>query len=261
MAMKVKEVAELVGISIRTLHHYDQIGLLTPMEITDSGYRLYSKENLETLQQILFFKELGFTLKEIKKMMNSPTFNRQEALILQRKMLIEKRNKFDKMLETIDKTIKHMEGEIQMTNEERFEGIKFEFNQFEEEARRLWGNQSVDRANAKLKGMSEDEQKDLSNRWDMIFNKLACLRDQSPESQEVQVTIKEWYDFLNKNFSKYSLDAFNGLGQLYICDERFTKNIDRYGEGLAKFMSEAMKVFTNNQKRGGSNENNDGGYY
>lgn len=256
MDMKVKEVAELVGVSIRTLHHYDQIGLLTPKEITDSGYRLYSEENLETLQQILFFKELGFNLKEIKKIINSSLFNRQEALILQRKMLIEKRKKVDKMIETIDKTIKHMAGEIQMTNEERFEGINVGFNQFEEEARRRWGNQSIDEINAKLKGMSKGEQNDLSDRWDMIFNKLACLRDQSPESKEVQATIKQWYDFLNENFSKYSLDAFYGLGQLYINDERFTKNIDQYGEGLAKLMSEAMEVFTNNQIRGGSNENN-----
>ncbi|WP_326716581.1 MerR family transcriptional regulator [Vagococcus jeotgali] len=256
MDMKIKEVAELVGVSIRTLHHYDQIGLLTPKEITDSGYRLYSEENLETLQQILFFKELGFNLKEIKKIINSSLFNRQEALILQRKMLIEKRKKVDKMIETIDKTIKHMAGEIQMTNEERFEGINVGFNQFEEEARRRWGNQSIDEINAKLKGMSKGEQNDLSDRWDMIFNKLACLRDQSPESKEVQATIKQWYDFLNENFSKYSLDAFYGLGQLYINDERFTKNIDQYGEGLAKLMSEAMEVFTNNQIRGGSNENN-----
>lgn len=151
MDMKVKEVAELVGVSIRTLHHYDQIGLLSPKEITDSGYRLYSEENLETLQQILFFKELGFTLKEIKKIINSPSFNRQEALILQRKMLIEKRNKVDKMIETIDKTIKHMAGEIQMTNEERFEGINVGFNQFEEEARLRWGNKSIDEIYTKLK--------------------------------------------------------------------------------------------------------------
>lgn len=256
MDMKVKEVAELVGASIRTLHHYDQIGLLTPKEITDSGYRLYSEENLETLQQILFFKELGFSLKEIKKIINSPSFNRQEALILQRKMLIEKRNKVDQMIETIDKTIKHLAGEIQMTNEERFEGINLGFNQFEEEARRRWGNQSIDEINTKLKEKSRDEQNDLSDRWDTIFNKLVSLRNQSPESQKVQSTIKEWYDFLNKNFSKYSLDAFYGLGQLYINDERFTKNIDQYGEGLAKLMSDAMGVFTYNQKRGGSNENN-----
>lgn len=256
MGMKVKEVAELVGISIRTLHHYDQIGLLTPKEITNSGYRLYSEENLETLQQILFFKEIGFTLMEIKKIINSPSFNRKEALVLQRKMLIEKRKKVDKMIETIDKTIKHMAGEIQMTNEVRFEGFNVEFNQFEEEARLRWGNQSIDEINAKIKKMSKDEQNDLSDRWDTIFNKLAYLRYQSPESQDVQAAIKEWYDFLNKNFSKYSLDAFYGLGQLYINDERFTKNIDRYGKGLAKFMSEAMDVFTSNKIRGDNNENN-----
>jgi DNA-binding transcriptional MerR regulator len=202
-----------------------------------------------------FFKELEFTLKVIKKIINSPSFNRQEALILQRKMLIEKRNKVDKMIETIDKTIKHMAGEIQMTNEERLEGINLGFNQFEEEARRRWGNQSIDEINAKLKEMSKDEQNDLSDRWDTIFNKLVSLLNQSPESQKVQSTIQEWYDFLNKNFSNYSLDAFYGLGQLYINDERFTKNIDQYGEGLAKLMSEAMEVFTN-KKRGGCNENN-----
>ncbi|OBR34444.1 Mercuric resistance operon regulatory protein [Bacillus velezensis] len=103
MGMKVKEVADLIGVSIRTLHHYDQIGLLTPQETTDSGYRLYSEENLEQLQQILFFKELDFSLKEIKEIINSPSFNRREALLLQKKMLIEKRNRVDKMIETIDR--------------------------------------------------------------------------------------------------------------------------------------------------------------
>ncbi|QHZ48574.1 MerR family transcriptional regulator [Bacillus sp. NSP9.1] len=248
MDMKVKEVAEMVGVSIRTLHHYDQIGLLTPKEITDSGYRLYSEENLEKLQQILFFKELDFSLKEIKRIINSPSFNRQEALILQRKMLIEKRNRVDKMIETIDKTIKHMMGEIQMTNEERFEGINFNHNQYEKEARKRWGDQPVNKINAKLERMTKDEHKGLSEKWDMIFNKLALLRDQSPKSKEVQVTIKEWYDFLNENFGKYSPDAIYGLGQLYINDERFTKNIDQYGHGLANFMSEAMKVYSDNQK-------------
>lgn len=136
--MKVKEVAELIGVSIRTLHHYDQIGLLTPKETTDSGYRLYSDENLEQLQQILFFKELDFSLKEIKEIINSPSFNRREALLLQKKMLIEKRNRVDKMIETIDKSIKHIKGEISMTNKERFEGIHFKHNLYEQEARNRW---------------------------------------------------------------------------------------------------------------------------
>ena len=105
MAMTVKEVADLVGISVRTLHYYHEIGLLAADEITDSGYRLYSDDNLDTLQQILFFRELGFTLKEIKKILSNPSFDRKEALILHRKMLLDKRNRLDEMLETIDKTI------------------------------------------------------------------------------------------------------------------------------------------------------------
>lgn len=249
--MKVKEVADLVGVSIRTLHHYDEIGLLTPKEITESGYRLYSEENIETLQQIIFFKELGFPLKEIKKILSNPSFNRYEAFILQRKMLVEKRNQVDQMIETIDKTIKHMMGEIEMTYEERFRGINFSHYPYQQEARERWGSHRVDKTNEKLESMSKDEQKSLSERWEQIFQTLALLRNQSPESKEVQTKIKEWYDFLNENFGEYSLKAFYGLGQLYIEDERFTHNINKYGQGLAKFMSEAMEIFA----KGGSNEN------
>lgn len=249
MKWKVKEVAELVGVSVRALHHYDEIGLLTPTETTESGYRLYSEENLETLQQILFFKELGFPLKEIKTMLNNPSYDRKEALVLQRKMLVEKRGRIDQMIETIDKTIKHMEGEIHMTNEERFKGIQFTSNPYEEEARKRWGNESVDEANKKLQSLTKDEQHELSEKWDTIFKKLASLRKQSPESEEAQAAIKEWYDLLNNNFGQYTLEAFRGLGQMYIQDERFTKNIDQYGEGLAAFMSEAMTVFANKQNK------------
>ncbi|UXR69082.1 MerR family transcriptional regulator [Staphylococcus sp. IVB6246] len=250
MTMKIKDVANLVGISIRTLHHYNKIGLLIPEEITDSGYRLYSEQNLETLQQILFFKELGFTLHEIKNILNNPSFDQHEALILQRKMLLEKRHNIDNMIETVDKTIEHLTGGIQMTNKERFNGFSTEYNQYEQEARRRWGDDAVNETNAKLESMSKDGQQDLSEKWDMIFNKLANLRDHSPESQKVQAAIKEWYHFLNKNFSHYSLEAFTGLGQLYIQDARFTDHIDQYGEGLSQFMSEAMAIFAKSQKSG-----------
>jgi DNA-binding transcriptional MerR regulator len=135
MAMTVKEVADLVGISVRTLHYYHEIGLLAPDEITDSGYRLYSDDNLDTLQQILFFRELGFTLKEIKKILSNPSFDRKEALILHRKMLLDKRNRLDEMLETIDKTIEHLEGGRNMTNEEKFRCFNFSTNPYEAESR------------------------------------------------------------------------------------------------------------------------------
>lgn len=246
MDMKVKDVAEMVGVSIRTLHHYDQIGLLTPNETTDSGYRLYSEEDLDKLQQILFFKELDFPLKEIKRIIHSSSFNKKETLILQRKMLIAKRNRINTMIETIDKTIKHIVGEIQMTHEERFVGINFSHKEYEKEARERWGNQSVNKVNTALEKMTKDEHKGLAEKWDSIFNKLSLLRDQSPKSIEVQLAIKDWYEFLNEHFGKYSTNAFYGLSQLYINDERFSKNIDQYGNGLTRFMSEAMKVFSEN---------------
>ena len=152
--MKVEEVANLVGISVRTLHHYDEIGLLIPEETTEAGYRVYSEKNLETLQQILFFKELGFPLKKIMEIIDSPSFDRLEALEMQHNMLLEKKGRLDKMVETIEKTIQHSKGEIQMSNQEKFEGFDFSYNPYEQEAREKWGDQAVDEANEKAKNMT-----------------------------------------------------------------------------------------------------------
>ncbi|WP_057913123.1 MerR family transcriptional regulator [Peribacillus muralis] len=245
MAMRVKELADLVGISVRTLHYYDEIGLLSPEEITDAGYRLYSNDNLEMLQQILFFRELGMPLKEIKQMISSSSFDKQEALKQHKKMLLEKRSQLDKLIKTVEKSIKHMKGEIQMTNKEKFEGFDFSQNPYEEEARKLWGDKAVDESNAKVAGLSKDAQKAVSE----IYTKLASIRTASPRSEEAQTAIKEWYDCLNNNFGTYSLDAFKGLGQMYVDDQRFTKNIDQYGDGLAAFMCEAMKHFADDNQK------------
>lgn len=240
--MKVKEVAGLVGISVRTLHHYDEIGLLKPEQTTESGYRIYSEKDLETLQQILFFKQLGFPLKKIKEIINSRSFDREEALRVQRKMLLEERSRLDNMIATIDKTIRHAKGEIEMSDKEKFEGIDFSHNPYEQEARERWGDEAIDESNAKIKQMSKDEQKRMGEEFDRIYRDLAAVRHQTPDSDEAQAAIKVWYDYLNK-IGNYSLDAFKGLGQMYVDDERFTKNIDKYGDGLAVFMRDAMAEY------------------
>ncbi|MFD1363618.1 MerR family transcriptional regulator [Lentibacillus salinarum] len=241
MQMKVKEVAELVGISVRTLHHYDDIGLLKP-DTTESGYRIYSQKDLESLQQILFFKQLGFPLKKIKAIINSPSFDREEAFQIQRKMLLEERARLDHMIATIDKTIQHMKGAIYMSDLEKFEGFDFSKNPYEQEARERWGDEAVDESNNKINKMSNDEQKALGEEFDQIYRDLAAIRHQAPDSDEAQAGIKVWYDYLNK-IGNYSLEAFKGLGQMYVDDERFTKNIDKYGDGLAEFMRDAMAVY------------------
>ncbi|MUK89405.1 MerR family transcriptional regulator [Ornithinibacillus sp. L9] len=245
--MKVKEVADLVGISVRTLHHYDEIGLLSPDQTTESGYRIYSQANLETLQQILFFKELGFPLKKIKEIITSPSFDRNEALELHRKMLLEKRKRLDQMIRTIDKTMRHTKGEIEMSNEEKFEGFDFSHNPYEQEARERWGDTAVDESNAKIGKMSKEQQKALEEEFDLLYKELASIRHEPADSDVAQEGIKRWYNYLNR-IGNYSLDAFKGLGQMYVDDVRFTKNIDKYGEGLAVFMRDAMAVYADKNK-------------
>lgn len=241
--MKVKEVSDLSGVSIRTLHHYDEIGLLSPSQKTPAGYRLYSAADLEKLQQILFFKELGFSLKTIKEIIQSPSFDRHEALQIQKKLLLEKRARLDKMIDLIEKTIKHEKGEIEMSNKEKFAGFDFSHNPYEQEARERWGDEAVDQSNARLAKMSKEEQKQMGEQMNAIYRKLAHLKDNPPESEEAQAAIGEWFTFLNGTVGNYSLAAFKGLGEMYVSDERFTKNIDEFGDGLAKFMRDAMAVY------------------
>ncbi|OMP68049.1 MerR family transcriptional regulator [Domibacillus epiphyticus] len=238
--MKIKEAADLAGISVRTLHHYDEIGLLTPESITEAGYRVYSDENLETLQQILFFKELGFPLKKIKEIISNTSFDRFEALKLHENMLLEKRRRLNLMIETVQKTIQHAKGEIDLTNEEKFEGFDFSHNPFEQEARKRWDDRAVDDANKKISSLSKDK-------FNAIYKELAGIRHLSPDSNEAQTSITKWYKMLNK-IGSYPPDVFKGLGQMYVDDERFTKNIDQFGQGLAQFMRDAMAVYADRNK-------------
>ncbi|MDR9854789.1 MerR family transcriptional regulator [Paenibacillus sp. VCA1] len=240
--MMVKEVAELAGISVRTLHHYDEIGLLHPSRTTEAGYRVYTDEDLAKLQQILFFRELGFPLKQIREIVSRPDFDRMEAMELHHKLLLEKRIRLERMIETLEKTMKHEKGEINMSNQEKFAGFDFSSNPYEQEARERWGDQAVDESNAKLGSLSNSEQTKLEEEMNAIYRKLADLRQLSPESDEAQEAIGEWYRFLNR-LGSYSLEAFKGLGQMYVDDERFTRNIDKFGEGLAVFMRDAMAEY------------------
>jgi hypothetical protein len=146
------------------------------------------------------------------------------------------------MLATLDKTIRHMRGEIAMTARERFEGFDFGKNPYEEEARRLWGGEAVDRSNAALRRLSREETEALQEEMNAIYRKLAALRHTAPDSDEAQAAIGKWYDLLQK-FGHYTPEMFRGLGRLYADDERFRQNIDRFGEGLAAFMRDAMAVY------------------
>ncbi|WP_271000911.1 MerR family transcriptional regulator [Listeria seeligeri] len=243
--MQPKELAELTGISVRTLHHYDKIGLLTPQKDDDeNGYRHYSEQEVDKLQQILFFKELDFPLKKIKQILDDPSFDKSIALSLQYRLLTEKKKQIETMLKTLDQTIKNEKGEITMTNEEKFTGFDFSTNPYEEEAKKLWGDEAVEQANANISKMTNTEKLTIKESFDAEFRSLAAIRTLHPASDEAQLKIDHFFHYLNDNHGNiYSLEAFRGLGEMYVTDERFTKNIDQFGDGLALFLKEAMKVY------------------
>jgi Predicted transcriptional regulators len=248
MAMTVKEVAELIGVSVRTLHHYDQIGLLSPGRAAASGYRLYSDDDLRKLQQILLFREMGLPLTEIKRLIDDPSFNRLHALTMHREFLLEQKRRLDRMIETVERSIRHEKGELEMTGKQHLEGFDFSRNPYEEEARKLWGDRAVDEANARVGAMSSEEQAAFGEDMYRVYRKLAELRGTDPTSDEAQAAIGEWYELLNR-FGHYTPEMFKGLGQMYVDDERFTKSIDRFGAGLARFMRDAMAAFADRRQQ------------
>lgn len=248
--MNTNEVAGLTGVSVRTLHHYDKIGLLCPDRNPDNGYREYSENDLDLLQQILFFKECGFSLAEIGKLLGSPSFDREKAFVLQKKYLLHERKRIDAMLDTLDKTMRSWKGEWNMTQKEKFGGFDMTHNPYEEEARRLWGDEAVDQSNARIRSMSADEQNAIAKGMDELFRELAQVRTESPDSEAAQKAMDKMYYYLNKNFGfQYSLEAFAGLGQMYVDDDRFTRNIDKFGEGLSAFLARSMAVYAGKQRK------------
>ena len=239
--MNAKDVAAMTGVSVRTLHHYDQIGLLCPQRNDNNRYREYTDANLDKLQQIMFFKECGFSLKKIKDLLNSPDFDKSQAFAIQEKYLMHEKKRIKLMLNTLHKTMKAEKGEFIMSQKDKFKGFDLNHNPYEAEVRERWGDDAANHLNT----LSKEEKSVISGAMSDIFTELAQLRYEQPESQIVQAAMEKMYCFFNKNFGyQYSMEAFAGLGRMYVEDERFTKNIDQFGDGLAKFLAEAMEQYS-----------------
>lgn len=252
MSYRVKEVADMVGISVRMLHHYDRIGLLKPESVSPAGYRLYADKDLERLQQVLFFKELDFSLKQIKEILDSPGFDRKESLESHRQLLIQKKKRLEKIIKTVDKTIKVIEGGKDMNKREMFEA--FDMSQIEEhkaryakETKEKYGNsKAYSECEKKTSSYTEDDWRKILSKGNTIFQKLTSLMDRDPGDSEVQETIGDYRQYITDSFYTCTPEIFRGLGEMYVADERFTKNINKHGEGLAEFMKEAMIIYCDN---------------
>lgn len=240
--MKVSEVAKLTGVTVRTLHYYDQIGLLKPSKVTDAGYRLYSEADLEILQQILFFRELDFPLSDIQDILSNPAFDREAALQNHRALLLQKRSRIDNLISLVDQTLK---GETDMSFKQ-FDASEFENSKqkYAEEAKKRWGStDAYAQYEQKTKDYDDPQWKLLNGEGAEIMRQFGEIRHLDPASSEAQALVKKWQDFITANFYTCTKPILSCLGQMYIDDERFTRNIDRNGEGTALFMATAIEIF------------------
>lgn len=197
--MKISEVAKLSGITVRTLHYYDEIGLLKPSDTTEAGYRVYSNKDLETLQQILFFRELDFPLNEIKEIMKNPNYNKIEALNKHKELLIEKRKRIDGLIDLINKTIK---GDNDMSFKE-FDNNKIEENKrkYSEEVKNRWGNtDSYKEYEKKTSSYDKNSWNTINEEMVEILKEFADNRNENPDSLIVQNLVEKWRAYITLNF-------------------------------------------------------------
>lgn len=250
MAYTVKVVADMAGISVRTLHHYDQIGLLKPASTSAAGYRLYSQADLERLQQILFFRELGFTLREIKRILESPGFDRRKALAAHRELLEEKRRRLERLIASIDRTIDALERGVSMDGKMMFDGFdEKKLAEYREEARARWG-EVVDESYRRTEKYTKADWAAIGAESDEINRAMAEMMDREPTDPEVQRRIGQWYRLINDRFYECTPEMFRGLGDGYVEDSRFTEFYDKYRPGLAKFMRAAMHAYADRLAKG-----------
>lgn len=240
--MKINQVAKLTGITVRTLHYYDEIGLLKPHKITDSGYRLYDSADLELLQQILFFKELDFSLDDIKKIITSPQYDRESALKNHKALLIKKKNRIENLISLVDNTLKGAHDmSFKQFDMSEIEACK---KNYEKEVKDRWGNtQAFKESQEKTKDYSSEQWKMMSDEGSLILKEFGENRHIDPSGEKALALVKKWQDYISSSFYNCTNEILSCLGLMYIQDERFTKNIDKNGEGTALFMSQAIKAF------------------
>ena len=241
--MQTSEFAKLAGVSVRTLHYYDEIGLLKPAFVDEqNGYRFYDETSLERMQEILFYRELDFELKSIAEILSSPDYDKQKALAEQRKLLILKKERLERMIAALDSAEK---GTITMT---AFDNSDYETarNRYEAEAKRRWGETAAYKEHAeKTASYSKDKWQDVTDGLMTVLAKFAeCMKDgHAADSKGAQTLVKELQKYITENYYTCTDEILTGLGQMYVADERFKNNIDKHTPGAATFISESITIY------------------
>ena len=242
--MRINEVAKLTGVSARTLQYYDEIGLLIPEKL-DNGYRDYSDENLDKLQKILFYRFLKFKLNDIKELLDGD-IDSLKILEQQRELILKEKEKFEIILHNIEKTIKTYKGEQKMSIEEKFNGFKKEdLNKYEDQAIEKYGKETIEES----KKRQSDKEDIVAEKFNSVFRSMVEYKQDglNIEEKEVQSKVEDLYNYMNKYAFDCSIEVFSYIGKGYSQNPEFKNNIDKFGEGIAEYISKAIEIFCNDR--------------
>ncbi len=234
MKMSIKKFAELTGVSVRTLHYYDEIGLLKPEYVDEwNSYRYYGRKNLETMQEILFFRELDFDLKTIKEIILSPSYDKKSALSEQKQMLILKKERLERMINLIEKGEKEMNFDV-------FSNTELE--NYKQEAKQKWGNTN---AYKEYEERESNDEKATANGLNAIIAEFAAVMKcgEKADSKKSKSLVEKLKNFITETQYTCTNEILMCLGEMYVGDERFKKNIDKFGFGTAQFMHDAIIAY------------------
>ncbi len=250
MEYTVKKLSEIAGVSPRTLRYYDEIGILKPTRINSSGYRIYGEKEVNSLQQILFYRELGVELSNIKEIVTSPTFDGVNTLREHHDKLLERRVQLDRLITNVEKTIAVSEGSIKMSDKEKFEGFKKKMiddneKKYGEEIREKYGKDTVEKSNMKMKNMSQEDYDAVTKLATEVEDTLAeAFKTGDPASELAQKAADLHKQWLTYYWDAYTKEAHAGLAQMYVDDERFTAYYDKKQPGTAVFLRDAVVIYT-----------------
>jgi DNA-binding transcriptional MerR regulator len=247
----VRQIAHMAGVTPRTLHYYDEIGLLKPSRVGNNGYRYYGEEAMLRLQQILLYRELELPLEEIKQIMAKRDFDTLTSLENHREELRKRISQMERLIATVDKTISHLKGNTTMSEKQFFEGFSEEQQaEYEKEAMQLYDPETVRASNAKWRSYSEADKQRIGEEGNAAYAALLESISKGPGSPEAQAGIERWRRHMDY-FWVPNDEQLLGLAELYNEDPRFKKNYDRIDPQLAGFIREAVKIYVEKRKQSG----------
>ena len=250
MEYSIKELSELAGVSARTLRYYDEIGLLKPLRVNEAGYRYYGEKEVAILQQILFFRERGFELKTVQKIIYDDNFDMLNAMEEHLQALEKQKENTEALILTVKKTIQSMKGECEMSNKEKFQALKEKAVRENEEmygaeAREKYGDEEVDVSNHKMLNMTETQWERFQELEKVILMRLEeeVKHGMEAESEAIKEIVELHKEWLCMTWKQYSVEAHKGVAMMYVADEIFTKYYDRNVQGCAKLLCEAVQYW------------------